>query len=227
MNRKMNMMRKQAGFTLVEIAIVLVIIGLLLGGVLKGQEMIENARIKAVVGEMTGVTAAYNTYVDRYRALPGDETAATMNARGWLGTVGGNANSVLAIAANATFTNNGEQTAMWRALRASGLAAGDPAAAAGQANLPRAGTGGIIGVGVGVYGTTGPAVCVSGLSTKQAAGVDSAIDGTLPATNIGNNIGSARGDSGTAPLQPAAAVPTGLAYNDAVTLTPWTICRTM
>ncbi len=44
-------MQRQHGFTLVEIAIVLVIIGLLLGGVLKGQEMIENARIKSVVGD--------------------------------------------------------------------------------------------------------------------------------------------------------------------------------
>ena len=43
------MKRQQAGFTLVEIAIVLVIIGLLLGGVLKGQEMIENGKIKSVI----------------------------------------------------------------------------------------------------------------------------------------------------------------------------------
>ncbi len=67
--------RNQKGFTLVEIAIVLVIIGLLLGGVLKGQEMIESSRIKSVVGDLNGVSAAYNTYFDRFRAIPGDETA--------------------------------------------------------------------------------------------------------------------------------------------------------
>ena len=40
------MRNKQSGFTLVEIAIVLVIIGLLLGGVLKGQELINSAKVK-------------------------------------------------------------------------------------------------------------------------------------------------------------------------------------
>ncbi len=40
------MNKRQSGFTLVEIAIVLVIIGLLLGGVLKGQEMIANSRLQ-------------------------------------------------------------------------------------------------------------------------------------------------------------------------------------
>jgi hypothetical protein len=57
--------------------------------------------------------------------------------------------------------------------------------------------------------------------------VDVAIDGPLPANNIGNNIGSARGDTGAAPLAPAAPAPTGLAYNDTVTITPWTMCRAL
>ena len=49
---------KQKGFTLVEIAIVLVIIGLLLGGILKGQEMITQAKIKNIVNDFNGITAA-------------------------------------------------------------------------------------------------------------------------------------------------------------------------
>ena len=65
--------RAQSGFTLVEIAIVLVIIGLLLGGVLKGQELIENGRVKSAAADMNGITAAYNSYLDRYRKLPGDD----------------------------------------------------------------------------------------------------------------------------------------------------------
>ncbi|MCC7488982.1 MAG: prepilin-type N-terminal cleavage/methylation domain-containing protein, partial [Gammaproteobacteria bacterium] len=44
----MNLPRQQQGFTLVEIAIVLVIIGLMIGGVLKGQEMITNAKVSRV-----------------------------------------------------------------------------------------------------------------------------------------------------------------------------------
>src|SRR5215467_6743012 len=69
--------RKQAGFTLVEIAIVLVIIGLLLGGILKGQEMIAQARIKNAINDFNGVTVAVTSYQDRYRALPGDDKNAT------------------------------------------------------------------------------------------------------------------------------------------------------
>src|ERR1035437_8858750 len=71
------MKTKQAGFTLVEIAIVLVIIGLLLGGILKGQEMITQAKIKNVVNDFNGITAAENSYQDHYRALPGDDTGAS------------------------------------------------------------------------------------------------------------------------------------------------------
>lgn len=215
--------RNQKGFTLVEIAIVLVIIGLLLGGVLKGQEMIEGARIKSVVRDMNGVSAAYNTYLDRFHAIPGDEATATMTARGWVGNQGGNNNGVLDISLAQTFSNQGEQPAMLRALRASNITQGDATLTTGVANLPRAGTGGLIGVTRGAYGLNGPTVCVSGLSTAQALGVDVTIDGTLPVTNIGNNIGAVRGDTGTAPLAPVL-VATPLAYNTTVTATPWTMC---
>jgi prepilin-type N-terminal cleavage/methylation domain-containing protein len=218
---------KQSGFTLVEIAIVLVIIGLLLGGVLKGQEMIENSRIKSVVGDMNGVSAAYNSYLDRYHALPGDETSATMTARGWTGAATGVANGVLNLPPANTFTNAAEQPAFWRALRGSGLVAGDPAAPSNVNGLPKAGTGGFIGVAVSPYGLVGTAVCVSSLTTKQATGVDTTIDGALPATNIGNNIGSARADTGVAPLAPTAVVPAGTAYSETAVVNPWTMCRTI
>jgi prepilin-type N-terminal cleavage/methylation domain-containing protein len=69
-------MKGQTGFTLVEIAIVMVIIGLLLGGVLKGQEIITNAKIKNLENDFQGITAAIYSYQDRYRALPGDDKRA-------------------------------------------------------------------------------------------------------------------------------------------------------
>ena len=69
-------MRKQQGFTLIEIAIVLVIIGLLLGGVLKGQELITSARVRNLISQQDGVKVAYFGFLDRYRALPGDYTAS-------------------------------------------------------------------------------------------------------------------------------------------------------
>jgi len=64
--------RKQSGFTLVEIAIVLVVIGLLLGGILKGQQLINSARVRNLADQNSGVQAAYYGFVDRFRNLPGD-----------------------------------------------------------------------------------------------------------------------------------------------------------
>ncbi len=75
-------MKRQQGFTLIEIAIVLVIIGLLLGGVLKGQELITSARVRNLISTQDGIKAAYFGFLDRYRALPGDYTAATTNING-------------------------------------------------------------------------------------------------------------------------------------------------
>src|SRR5258705_2021899 len=71
-----NTMRKQQGFTLIEIAIVLVIIGLLLGGVLKGQELINAARVRNIASQLDGVKIAYLGFQDRFRALPGDYPTA-------------------------------------------------------------------------------------------------------------------------------------------------------
>jgi len=89
-------MRKQTGFTLIEIAIVLVIIGLLLGGILKGQELITGAKVRNLISQVDGVKAAFFGFQDRYRALPGDYTQATANIAG----VGGTTN-------NATANGNG------------------------------------------------------------------------------------------------------------------------
>ncbi|PZP55462.1 MAG: hypothetical protein DI586_06810 [Micavibrio aeruginosavorus] len=70
-------MRNNTGFTLVELSIVMIIIGLLIGGVLKGQELISNARIATLVSQAKQVSAAYNTFYDSYRAVPGDMATAT------------------------------------------------------------------------------------------------------------------------------------------------------
>lgn len=213
--------QRQSGFTLVEIAIVLVIIGLLLGGVLKGQEMIDNSRMKSVAADLRGVSAAYNSYTDRFRSIPGDETVAVLTARGWAAPIGGNGNGVLAITPAQTFGNGGEQRAMWYALRTAGFAGGDPQGPATVAGLSRSGVNTPIGVSVGDYGLPGPSACVSGLTTKQARGVDTILDGSE-----GNSVGEARATTGAAnPLAPTAAVPAITAYNETTVLTLWSTCR--
>ena len=70
-------LRRQAGFTLVEIGVVLVIIGLLLGAVLKGQELIGSARVFNLAQSINGYRAAINGFQDRYRMLPGESATAS------------------------------------------------------------------------------------------------------------------------------------------------------
>jgi prepilin-type N-terminal cleavage/methylation domain-containing protein len=77
-----NFPQRQSGFTLIEIAIVLVIIGLLLGGILKGQELITSARVRNIIAQLDGTRAAFFGFQDRYRALPGDFNAATTQISG-------------------------------------------------------------------------------------------------------------------------------------------------
>lgn len=74
--------RRNRGFTLVEIAIVLVIIGLLLGGILKGQELINNARVRAIADRSNSLKAAWYAFIDRYQALPGDFVQAVQYVPG-------------------------------------------------------------------------------------------------------------------------------------------------
>jgi prepilin-type N-terminal cleavage/methylation domain-containing protein len=111
------MKRRQRGFTLVEIAIVLVIIGLLLGGILKGQEMITQAKIKNVIADVSGVSAAMYGYQDRYRALPGDDKLATR----WPGATAGNGDGVVE---GAYIGAAAESTHFWDHLRRAGFVSG-------------------------------------------------------------------------------------------------------
>src|SRR5690349_7614726 len=111
------------GFTLIEIAIVLVIIGLLLGGVLKGQELITGARVRNLISQQDGVKAASFGFQDRYRALPGDYASASTNINcGATNCSNGNGDGRITQAAtpvNGSVTN--EQTLVWNHLTAAGF----------------------------------------------------------------------------------------------------------
>ena len=115
-------MKRQAGFTLVEIAIVLVIIGLLLGGILKGQELINSARVRNLADTATGIQAAYYGFVDRYRRIPGDwsATSATL-AIGQTIDSGGNDNGRIDHTAGSEWV---ETNALWQQLAMAGFIQG-------------------------------------------------------------------------------------------------------
>ena len=111
--------RHQQGFTLVEMAIVLVIIGLLLGGILKGQELITSARVRNIADQNSGVQAAYYGFIDRYRQVPGDwgKDSAKNSIPGVL--TGGNSNGRLDGASPWV-----EGLALWEQLSKSGFIQG-------------------------------------------------------------------------------------------------------
>lgn len=98
-------MKNQKGFTLVEIAIVLVIIGLLIGGILRGRTFIENAKIKSVIKTAESLTASIYAYQDRYGFLPGDDNTA--NTR-W-GAVSGNGDGIFTAAEAQNICNHLER----------------------------------------------------------------------------------------------------------------------
>ena len=127
------MKRHQSGFTLIEIAIVLVIIGLLLGGVLKGQELINSARVKNLAADFKNVPLFIYGYQDKFKSLPGDDA----NADAHLGTSCTTAPITTCVAA-AGPTGNGvingmwdsmtaadESVAFWQHVRLAGLAPGE------------------------------------------------------------------------------------------------------
>jgi prepilin-type N-terminal cleavage/methylation domain-containing protein len=116
------MRRKQGGFTLIEIAIVLVIIGLLLGGVLKGQELITSARVRNLISQQDGVKAAYFGFLDRYRALPGDYSAAKANING--ASTDGNGNGQIEASATVSSGTVEEEILVWEHLSHAGFMTG-------------------------------------------------------------------------------------------------------
>ena len=175
------MNNRQSGFTLVEIAIVLVIIGLLLGGVLKGQELITQAKIKNVANDLNGMSASVYGYQDRYKSLPGDDSGA--DAR-WTNPAAtkGNGNAQVGDAGVTTIldcsTSTAENCQFWQHLRLAGFIGGDAATKLSPQNA----VGGVLQVMNGALGLSGLVVCTTNLQGKVANAIDAQFDDGKPAT---------------------------------------------
>jgi len=173
------MKRNQSGFTLIEIAIVLVIIGLLLGGVLKGQELINSAKVKNLAGDFKNVPVYIYAYQDKYKALPGDDkAAATHLATSGVTITNGNGDGIIGAAWNAT---SGESFEFWQQIRLAGIAPG-PTTTSDTAYIPSNAVGGAIGVtnsgaNLPITGLRGSyIVCSSSIAGKFAKQLDITLD---------------------------------------------------
>jgi prepilin-type N-terminal cleavage/methylation domain-containing protein len=125
-------LRNDKGFTLVELAIVLVIIGILLGGIIKGQELIKNAKFKRLYSTYREVTAAAYGYYDKYGRYPGDDNTATAR---WATAANGNNNGFIDGGIGSMFCPTGnavEACYAWQDLRLANLLTGSTDAATGR-----------------------------------------------------------------------------------------------
>jgi prepilin-type N-terminal cleavage/methylation domain-containing protein len=150
------MKQNQSGFTLIEIAIVLVIIGLLLGGVLKGQELINSAKVKNLATDFRNIPVYIYGYQDKFRSLPGDDaTIGTANTHLTGGTTC--AAGAKCVIGNGLIDGlwsdhdvNSEAYLFWQHVRLAGLTSGPtivPAAPApGDGYKPVNAAGGEIGI---------------------------------------------------------------------------------
>lgn len=192
------MNHKQHGFTLVEIAIVLVIIGLLLGGVFKGQELINSAKVKNLAGDFRSIPLLIYGYQDKFKQLPGDDnqvvahlgatgTAATTPADHKLG------NGLIEGDWNST-TMTDESILFWQHVRLAGLNTGSTDFTnETNAHLPTNAEGGRVGIQMTspITGLNGSYfVCSTGLNNKLAQQLDTTIDdgvadqGSVRALNV-------------------------------------------
>lgn len=114
--KKQTTRKNQEGFSLIELAVVLMIMGLLIGGILKGKDLIESARLKRVISQLNEYRMATSAFLDKYDALPGDFNKASTLIKSDL--YNGNGNGIIE---GAGLAGGSEALAFWSHLAGAGL----------------------------------------------------------------------------------------------------------
>jgi prepilin-type N-terminal cleavage/methylation domain-containing protein len=205
--------KNNGGFTLIEIAIVLVIIGLLLGGVLKGQELINSAKVKNLANDFRVVQTFIYGYQDKFKALPGDDPNESTHLTG-VTVNNGNGNGVINGPWNSASATD-ESFLFWRDVRLAGFAPGSSDTVS-PTYIPRNADGGIMGIQSGSSATVQPITglsgsyifCSSGILGKFAKQLDITLDDGNTATGSlmvrTPNIGDAAVFSAVSPIATAS-----------------------
>jgi len=185
--------KKNKGFTLIEIAMLLVVIGLLLGAILIGQELISNTKVKGYASDFHNIPIMLYSYQDRFKESPGDDAQAGSHLPGAAlattpaGTVG---NGAIDGVWNSP-TNSDETCLFWQHVRLAGLTPGSTTVncAANADYWPKNANGGQIGIQSksGFVTMTGDMrgsyiICSSNILGQYVLRLDALIDDGDPAT---------------------------------------------
>jgi prepilin-type N-terminal cleavage/methylation domain-containing protein len=206
------MRKQQSGFTLVEIAIVLVIIGLLLGGILKGQELINSAKVKNLANDFRIIPTYMYGYQDKFKAIPGDDALVTSMHLANTSPVGTLASTPAGKQGNGVIDGNWNSTTQtdesflfWQHVRLANLAAG-PTTATAADYVPKNALGGDLGISsastaqLQITGMSGSyQICSKGIPGKFVKQLDTQMDdgntasGSIRAVPDGTALATAAG----------------------------------
>lgn len=207
--------RRQAGFSLPEITIILALVATLVGSVVLGNGLVTQGRTRALAHDLNALTMAIAIYGDRYRALPGDDPEAEIR---WPGKARNGTGDRRISGAYQAFPpagdaltaliidpSEGESLNFWWHLRLADLIVAPPTPVSPVAQ-PLDQYYGVIGVEWGALGFPGLGVCAANIPGDVAIGVDTRLDDGDPRRGF---VRAARQSSENQPLAAAdATVPT-------------------